>query len=478
MGMPISSYSIFKALSSGSEVLKTQDAIKAIKPFNLYGFILHDPEEHLEFHNYLNSEFDRLDYITGEKFLFFSLTDPPEDWLMHASGRDYFRTIRNFEAREMVSPWNSIRSKNPSSTVLSIINDLKIPYESLPCIVIMSNLNIKKFVWYKTSSHAITEQFTRLGYIAQRSQQFPYRERINIIYDLISKENLNLCQEFGEVELIDKLCTTLANTLSAVTANSDINPEIKKEAHIHAKSNLRDLYNKISEFKKNKNDFLEYKYYESIEKLSLAIVTYESNFIKMENNIEYCPLKLEYLEPDCKVILKTANIVYNALKNNTTKQNYDFTPITICFAKIFEKEINLSQVHWIRRQLEITLPEYYNLYQPNMNAIITIGEKSTDFNMACKDNKNKWFPPPMGNSRVVWNKMIKKELPKGWSESDIKNLYQKWNDICSIRNSAAHTELVDFKMNESLYKDLIFLEENGVFKLLNDMKQELRRIEI
>ena len=92
MGMPISSYTVLSALSNPKiEDYDRDSAISALEPFNLFAFIIHDPEIHCEFDSTLTKMFDRLDYETGQKLLFFALVKPSEQWLAHAKQRDYER---------------------------------------------------------------------------------------------------------------------------------------------------------------------------------------------------------------------------------------------------------------------------------------------------------------------------------------------------------------------------------------------------
>lgn len=45
--------------------------LRSLKQFNLFAFVIHDPEKHRDFHNNLSSIFERLDHSTGHSLLFF-----------------------------------------------------------------------------------------------------------------------------------------------------------------------------------------------------------------------------------------------------------------------------------------------------------------------------------------------------------------------------------------------------------------------
>ena len=46
MGMPISNYTVLKALGYGGAPYEVNTALDALRPFNLFAFIIHDPETH------------------------------------------------------------------------------------------------------------------------------------------------------------------------------------------------------------------------------------------------------------------------------------------------------------------------------------------------------------------------------------------------------------------------------------------------
>ena len=96
MGMPITTYNVLNALSKRSpESYEIGPAQKALEPFNLFAFIIHDPAKHSDFNRKISSAFHRLDHSTGHHLLFFALVDPPERWLQDTE-LGGGRTIRNY----------------------------------------------------------------------------------------------------------------------------------------------------------------------------------------------------------------------------------------------------------------------------------------------------------------------------------------------------------------------------------------------
>lgn len=495
MGMPISSYLLLKTIADGNDnnLLKYSEAIRAIKDFNLYVFILHDPEEHKEFHRALIQKFDRMDYITGSRLLFFALVDPPKEWLEHGRNRPYYRHINNFETQELLSPYNQVFSKDPSVTTLSIANMLKIPYESLPCIVIFPNFKVKEFIWYKTCPEHLEEQLKELGYIAERSTRNNYiyendyskkgrdyyHQGYMDVVDKIRQSNLNLCGDKGNQILEDRLAKILSDCLSAVVANTSTDTNTRRLAKENRNDFLANLSGEILRFKKSNKDGMEEEDIKLLEDLCIKFITSIFNDVSYEINDDDLVINKRYLERDSYIMLKTAHTVFNDLKREylNRKSEYDFTASAICFSKVYEKEINLSQVHWIRKHLGIDLPRYYNSYQPQKEAKFRTSmwnRKEINFNRHYE--RNRWKPPGIGESRICWQDLIRINVPNGWDEKELVDLNERWEKIVDIRNMSAHSEVVDLKLVEELINHLKYIEERQYFRLLSEMKQSFSNV--
>lgn len=482
--MPISSYALLKTIAEGksNNILGYSDAIKAIKDFNLYAFIIHDPEKHNEFDKYLIGRFDELDLSTSNKLLFFALVDPPKEWSEHAYSRQYYREL---QTRELVAPYNSILSKSPSVTALSIANTLKIPYESLPCIVVFSNFKMKEFAWYSTSEKHVERQLNKLGYLASRKIDGSINKYKNFNYgyevlDILKQYNneLDLCNGQGDEILDDSLASKLADVLSGVVANSNDDMNVRSFAESHLGVYLSNLEKQIMKIKEGNIYGLREDDITRLEQICINIIT--SMFNHRNNKIDFNELVINkgYLEDESYIILKTAHAVFNDLKSKcvSREEEFDFTASSICFSKVFEKEINLSQVHWIRKKLGVDLPEYYNSYQPKQIARLIPkidNPREIDFNRA---SKGRWLPPGIGESRLCWEDLINIDIPDGWNKKQLDDLNEKWKGIIKIRNMSAHAELVDVKLVEELIGHLKYMEERQYFKLLSKMKQSFSNV--
>lgn len=147
MGMPITTYNVLDTLTkSRPESYEIGPVNEALEPFNLFAFIIHDPEAHPDFDQTINSVFTRLDLSTGGNLLFFALVDPPQIWLDQGGrnpGRDrpYYRELSSHNQarktlRELHDPGNVITSTDKSITAFSLATSLGISYDDLPCLII------------------------------------------------------------------------------------------------------------------------------------------------------------------------------------------------------------------------------------------------------------------------------------------------------------------------------------------------------
>lgn len=219
--MPISSYTVLTALASGQDSYETDTARRALRPFNLFAFIIHDPQQHPRLQAVLDRQFDRLDFVTGHKLLFFALVDPPKAWLEHGSNRDYYRLFAghrasqaSWEAGELLNPKNAPSSNDRSITTFSLAQALGIPSDDLPCIVVTQDFQLDRFLWFRTSPDHLEEQLIRLGYLAERRYVPPFDA---------SREwaDVDLCSSYGADSLTSSLAKTLSDVLSFIVAAAE-----------------------------------------------------------------------------------------------------------------------------------------------------------------------------------------------------------------------------------------------------------------
>ena len=472
MGMPISNYTVLKALGdkkASPHEYEKRTALDALSPFNLFAFIIHDPEEHPDFSRQLRRSFDRLDFVTGEKLLFFALVEPPSEWLAHAHRRHYYERFSSYATKELLASQSKGLAADESATAFSLANNLSIPTEKLPCIVVTPDFTDERFLWFRTCPEHLEQQLTKLAYLAARN---------NTSFDAIRQENLDLCDGFGDKSVEGNLAKALSDVLSFIVAGNSSDSWLRRQALEQAQKTISKLHSTLNYLKSNfqENDS------EEMDKLCLSIASFISHFntqkgLRLD---DFIPVSKEFLENDSYQILKTAHRVFNLLITEQDdarhslelKETLDFTPGIICLAKVFEKEANLSVVHWIRKELGISLPSYFNKHQPQFWAKLTpsfAGGREIDFNAK---RSGKWLAPGIGQSEIACKELSRAKLPEGWDASSWNLLLANWQAIREKRNEAAHTEMVDESSLVIVKNSLMNLSLSQIFEKFYRMKTE------
>jgi hypothetical protein len=251
---------------------------------------------------------------------------------------------------------------------------------------------------------------------------------------------------------------------------------LRRQALEQATETISKLHTALSDLKRN---FQENEA-EQMDRLCLNIASFISHLntrkdLKLD---DFIPISKEFLESDSYQILKTAHKVFNLLISGqedigqtlNVKESLDFTPGIICLAKVFEKEANLSVVHWIRKELGISLPAYFNKHQPHFRAKLTPsfpGGREIDFNAK---RTGKWLPPGIGQSEIACKELSKSKLPQGWDNSSWGLLLANWQKIREKRNEAAHIEMVDESSLVTVKNSLMTLSMSRIFEKFYQMK--------
>ena len=482
MGMPITTYNVLNALDKGEPEYEIRAAQKALEPFNLFAFIIHDPEAHPDFDRKLSSTFNWLDYTTGNELLFFSLVDPPEDWLNEGrnQGRDrsYYRELSSWEreTQELFNPDNAITSPDKSITAFSLANGLGISPDKLPILVITPDFRSKYFVWVRTCPNHIEEQFEFLGYIAERIEQIPwdpdFLEKI--------KTRIDLCKGGGIRSLVSNLAQKLANIMSCFVAGNESNWEAAERAQNtirELRRNLHDVKKEINNSSTGETEVNTEELEEELDSICLQIIFSLSNH-NLARSIKTPPstslnlqIENEFLEKDTQTILRSAELVLGPLLSNEQHgSNFDYTPGVMGLAKAFEREVNLSVVHWIRKECGVRLPQYFDLFHPGQQA----NYDNVNFNRTY-DSKT-WYPPTLGKSLAACKtlgyptgKPIPPSLYPNWTA-----FLNWWMVIKKERDKAAHDPLVNKASLQTVCKVLNRLSKNRIFEELYKMKEGFR----
>lgn len=473
MAAPISSYDLLKPLSNPSKYSHEFETMnKVLNPFELFAFIIHDPEEHSAFDREMRRIFDRLDYLTGEKLLFFSLIDPPEEWLQHGREREYFKYLGEGKALVSPDPENRMASADKELTAFSLARIFNIPIDMLPCIVITHDFRSKQFNWVRTCNDHIETQLRTLGYKASRitdSSSYKLMEQ-----DI--RQEIDLCEGSGSESLESNLAQALIDVLSFIIDSDD--PEVQQRVDntmqglLQALKSSKERIESVQNWQSSNNqlDRLSILYSDLgglCEKIVAFLAHLNSN--PQQDLANFIEIDTQHLEVDSCLILKTSHLVNDLLMNAPTRL-LDYTVVVICLAKIFEREINLSVVHYIRQKLGIKLPCYFNKPQDRMVASFHHNGRTIDFNKSSR-SRNRWAPPAIGESQIAY-RQLKDDMVQWLSEPSIFLDY--WEKIRRIRNRAAHTQVVGEQSVKEIKSIFNKLHDSDIFANLYNMKEIAR----
>jgi hypothetical protein len=471
MGMPICTYTVLRALTERPEIYdyELHSAKAALEPFNLFAFIIHDPEQHKGFAHALTRHFDHLDYITGEGLLFFALVDPSPAWLEHGAPRRYYQHLRNWESNELLQ--NSGIRSDKRETALALCLSLGIPYDDLPVIVVTSDFQAKDVRWTRTSEALLHHQLETLGYIAQR---FPDIKHDRPLFGSMWREyeqDLAGPEGISSHRLESSLAKALSNVLAAVTVGETAEPGkwqdqwVREQALLQAQQSLSELHDGLNYLRVRNGIEADAQIFDD---LALRIATVQS--LLMSEKEIVLPVPIDLLEAESAVMMLTGTRVLNYLAAQDADS--DFTACAICFAKVFEKESSLSAVHWIRQHLGIDLPPYFGRQQPGVSARMQTGTGPVDFNRA--DENGKWRPPEMGRSCWCYHRLLhENHVPTGFAIEEARLLAERWDTIRQMRNTCAHQALLRREEADRLMGELRSLSETGLLKLMSDLKLKL-----
>ena len=474
--MPVSSYEAMLCISG--KILLNEDkaplAADIIKKFSFFAFVIHDREIHAKLDYELNEQFCRLDYTTGHSLLVFSLINPNNE-RVDAYARD--RCTQHF------IPNGEPTAINSTITALCVANQLGIPKEDLPCIVISKNLGANEFGWIKTSNLTLVDQLTELGFIADRK---PNQQLKDVLREIHAINKLDAINEPNYKTIHTSLANALTEVLDLLEINSPNYPP-NSAASKRVIVTLQNLYNQIGILKNN----LELD--PEVERLSERLVMFLAQ-LPPKNNIVPVPVSnsLEnnqpFLESDSFTILKSGEIIHNLLINNNIHVDYDplfgrgrfdWFPLVLSVSKAFETEMNFSIVHSIRNILGIQFPEHFNKAQFGMDtALLMIKNRNgkvwtINFN---EIQEGKWRTPSLGHSLRGVQKFKDKILTeeKSMSPELLDSLISAWKIIIPLRNPAAHTAVVPLETATLIKNTIDNLLNAGHFKVCKDMKNKYR----
>ena len=516
MGFPLkNNYALFQALRR--DTVLDPDAFfppfrTTLAPYNLFAFVLHDPSEHSEFHEALSEKFVDLDSsISGQKLLFFCLTDPPAEWLKMASKRPYlvdgWGTGRG-EAEALSNPNATINTRDQSLSTHTLARFLEIPTDELPCIYVTNNFYSPNGIYFQTHPTLLEEQMRTLGQIAESHGTNPQEEIYQRIQDEVPRSDIAPTPHSvtgASDPSLNNLGAVIAEAMSLLVPYSSRSERICREIRTG-------LQKRIDAVAQSGDEPLE----STLEKLALAIqfhidrrarhraaymppgafphaampsIAPLPSSAKAAEPVEArrmaaAPLPLvaapslqvaigsHLLDSESTKMLDTGNAVLSYLQFEMGG-DCDFSPAVMQFAKVFEREINLSLVQWMRACCGVSMPEYFNRVQPGFAA----QWETLDFNR--NGGNGKLQLPTLGQSVRLYEAYLespnKNQIPLSASaKTAVANgRNSKWDKLARIRNASSHTELASLGMAEKVCSIFGEFSKGNLFDDLCSLRGDL-----
>ena len=496
MGYPLfNNYTLFRALAKPRTIEENtvthefdklkwerEHMYRAVNQFSLFAFILHDPESHPEFDQYLNRVFEELDRTTRDKLIFFALVNPDKKWLENRRNRTFHKALNRFEYYAGEIHCNLLPDSDPAASAYALAWALNIPSDDLPVILITDDLRSSNFLHVSTSVNDVKVQLEELGKYAQtyrrRSGEYNFDlRRIQGFENATSNE-----YTFRLPRTKESFAETLSNIMSFISLS-------KNRDELHDEFTLQQIESVIKELQEKLR-----RSQNAPEKFDSEVSEFDYYAIYLANLISFLPrrrradfelgINLDYLEPESCRMLKTAMKVKEFLDDPNQYmpqmrfEEFDFSPSAICFAKFFEREVNLSFVHWIRRYLGVRLPRYFDRVDPDKRALYTpeniLFREPTpiDFNAG---NYHSWRPPSLGQSQLSLTSLSQKEVFitnfHYVSQENVVRLLELWHDFKNIRNNAAHPRMINRRELDRMVRILTKMNDMHIFSAMKDMKK-------
>lgn len=495
MGFPVNNFTVLSTLSKG--LLKKipfdfiedhvfEDINRKLNDFDMFAVVVHDPSRHKEFDNYIKDEFYRLHKLTGNRLLFFSLVQPPAEWL-EKFGYDGFGLSRNF-----LTDWNIGPQYTSASSIGDSIDTLtevfRVRLGVAPLVILFKSFRDNRVFIFDTGTDTLRKQVELItrnhsSNVDEIAEMMKMRFGHNFYYSL---------QTYASpiIELLDQMVTEI--TFKGGNYSPDkVREYIFRKFSVVA-GELQNLLNKRAgypeEFEPNPTELAEMHERNSSYarmKLNIQNVTYREN--------QLVERMKEFFDEDSIVYLRTAVTIKELLEGVGQQRgvdSLDYACIGIEFGRAIENEMNLSLSHFVRKQLMIQLPEYFYRHQAGLTAKMIAhgarGEFEINFNE--KNNFNvvqgrDWAPVELGKILKAVESIMDPdmvylnahdELTKIFGDAKLKILKDEWSKIRNIRNKCAHTSSVTLNDINQMERAFHNLTDSGIFEVLSTLKNGYR----
>lgn len=428
-------------MTTYSALQKLLDDRKSIEQFNLFAFILHDPDKHRTFHQALEDQFLGLDRATGENFLCFTLVSPPAQWTTYVQDR---LCIKHFDSTDKYD--NGI-------TAMSLCQSLGVSYADLPLIVVTDCPFKSEFAIFKTNETSIApilNDFSYLSHLRARGDVRPFYQLINFLGDKPQRYHY---YSIKQVEESLTLIEVLADALSPTYLN---NPMATRQI----RTKIDHMARTLNQWKKRYGDG------PGFERISLKLATTMAQLEPSGHNPNLLTINYNKLDRESQIFASTADAVASYLIRSISL--LDHTPLAIALTKVLENEVNLSAVQWLRKNENIQMPRFFNKVDTTRSQVI-FERESFRINLNYKKNF-KLVCPGLGQSRRAFE-IRQRELNSAILPQELLDM---WQTVADMRNKCAHTEVINKTFVENLINIFNQLNATGFFTTLFDMKEALR----
>lgn len=499
MGFPVNNFTVLSTLAKG--MLKKipfdfiedhvfEEIHRKIIDFDAFAVVVHDPSRHKEFDEYIKEEFYTLHRLTGKNLLFFSLVQPPEEWL-EETGSDGFGLSRNFLTNWNIGPqYRNISSIDDSIDTLTEV--FRVRLGAAPLVLLFKSFLDKRVLVFDTGPDKLRIQ---LELVVQEIHSNP-----SILIDRIadrmehhySNNSYFSLQTYASpiIELLDQMVTEITykgryyDTVKVKDYFIKRFSKVRNELKLFLDRPWKDPY----EFNPSPEELAELHERNSIyalTKLKFQNITYREDPLVER-------LK-KYFDEDSIVYLHTA-VTLKQLLGSVGRQrgvdSLDYACIGIEYGRAFENEINLSLSHFVREQLKVQLPEYFYRFQTGVIAKMIVSGVKGEFTIDFNDrntfnvvNNRDWTPIELGRILKAIEAILdpdmlylnaQDQLTQIFGELKLYILKENWAKIKNIRNKCAHTAPVTLNDIYEVEKAFNNILNAGIFEILADLKNKYR----
>jgi len=404
----------------GSKVTNWQASLRALTnhkgsfPYRLFALVMYERQFHPAMARELDRHFERLDRETGRNLLFFAPAAP----FQHADRAD-LRAVR----REERSP----HASRLPDVLLALCEAWGIRFPSLPCLVVFTDLGDSTFAVVPSGAHQVADQLLVLGQIA---------DQLDYVYNRQPEEPPDTEDLNRGIALAMSRGHTPSWTQSLAEPMQAAVSRLRTAVRIQGRAGPRPARGGSP--------------LEAAHRLSLSLADRPTTALAIPS---WDPVNQQRLRTCAGLRRVFAEFA-----------DPDASPVLLPALKAFEQEMSWSAGHFVRQQLGIDLPTFFDCHQEGAIALLR-DPYPMDFNLRLAGGG--WRAPSMG--------AICDAFHDAGSNMDLGGLLPSWRRFTQIRNQACHArQPVEMHRVDACLDELAQLQDTGVFAHLSDERDKFR----